>query len=223
MGMAVMVLGESGSGKTASLRNFKAGEVFVFNVAGKPMPFKCDWAKTFVQQNSTYESIQSALAKAAANKDNKCKTFVIDDSQYLMVFESFSKAKIVGYGKFTDIAVNFESLIRFIIKELPDDFTVYFLHHTQTDDNTGFQHAKTIGKMLDSQLTVEGLFPVVLMTNVSQGKHTFITNNTDDMSTVKSPIGMFADLEIDNDLKLVDETIRNYYKEGEEGNKNEKD
>lgn len=210
MGMPIMVLGESGSGKTASLRNFNKGEVFVFEVAGKELPFKNDWGN-FVFQRPNYAKIKEVMLKASQVKDNKVKTFVIDDSQYLMVFENFANSKITGYGKFTDLAVNFKDLIDFVITQLPKDYTVYFLHHTTTDDNTGFVHAKTIGKMLDNQLTVEGMFTVVLKTDVSQGTYSFVTHNLDGMSTTKTPIGMFAEDKIDNDLKVVDATIRAYY------------
>jgi hypothetical protein len=207
-----MIMGASGSGKTASLRGFKDGDVFVFNVASKELPFKCDWReKKYVYDKPSYDDIERVMLKASESKDNKCKAFVIDDSQYLMAFESFEKAKIVGYGKFTDIAVNFYHLLDFVQNRLPRDYIVYFLHHTQVDDETGFKHVKTIGKMLDNQLTVEGMFSIVLLTDVTQGKHTFITNNNDGLSTAKSPIGMFDEEKVDNDLQKVDDTIRKFY------------
>jgi hypothetical protein len=124
-----------------------------------------------------------------------------------MAFEMFDKAKITGYGKFTDMALNFKGLIDFVIKQTPADCIVYFFHHTQkTDLGT---KAKTVGKMLDDQLTVEGLFSIVLRAKFESGKYSFATQ-TDGTDTVKSPMEMF-DREIDNDLKFVDEKIREYW------------
>lgn len=208
MGIPVLILGESGSGKSASLRNFKKEEVGVINVASKPLPFKTDIMPYNVSKvakekgKSRYDLIKSAIV------NSKTKTFVIDDSQYLLAFDSFDKAKETGYGKFTDMAVNFERLIEFCINEVPDDKTVYFLHHCETTD-LGKVKAKTIGKMLDSQLTVEGLFSIVLLCQTDGKVHKFITQS-DGFTTAKSPMEMF-DLEIDNDLKMVDTTIREYY------------
>lgn len=208
MGIPVLILGESGSGKSASLRNFKKGDVGVMNVAGKPLPFKTDIVpynvskKAKEKNTDRYTLIKSVIKKSSVN------AFVIDDSQYLMAFDSFDKAKETGYGKFTDMAVSFEKLIEFCINEIEDDKTVYFLHHCETTD-TGKQKAKTIGKMLDSQLTIEGLFAIVLFCVTDGQKHKFITQS-DGTTTAKSPMEMF-ETEIDNDLKFVDERIREYY------------
>ena len=208
MGIPVLILGESGSGKSASLRNFKKGEVGVMNVAGKPLPFKADIVpynvskKAKEKNTDRYTLIKSVIKKSSVN------AFVIDDSQYLMAFDSFDKAKETGYGKFTDMAVSFEKLIEFCINEIEDDKTVYFLHHCETTD-TGKQKAKTIGKMLDSQLTIEGLFAIVLFCVTDGQTHKFITQS-DGTTTAKSPMEMF-ETEIDNDLKFVDERIREYY------------
>lgn len=181
------------------MRNFNENEVGVFNVADKPMPFRKK-LKTVPQAN--YASICAVLAK-----EKTIKTFVIDDSQYLLCFELFRTAKETGYTKFTNMALNFYNLIQFIIKHTPADCIVYFLHHAETID--GKVKAKTIGKMLDEKLTVEGLFSIVLYC-VSDGiSHKFITQ-TDGKTTAKSPMEMFP-LEIDNDLKMVDDTIREYY------------
>lgn len=208
MGIPVLILGESGSGKSASLRNFKKGDVGVMNVAGKPLPFKTDIVpynvskKAKEKNTDRYTLIKSVIQRSSVN------AFVIDDSQYLMAFDSFDKAKETGYGKFTDMAVSFEKLIEFCINEIEDDKTVYFLHHCETTD-TGKQKAKTIGKMLDSQLTIEGLFAIVLFCVTDGQTHKFITQS-DGTTTAKSPMEMF-ETEIDNDLKFVDERIREYY------------
>lgn len=199
MGIPVLVLGDSGSGKSSSLRNFKPEEIGVFNVAGKPLPFRSSLPTV---QNARYANITKMLTKPSK------KVYVVDDAQYLMVFEAFSKAKETGYGKFTDMALNYYNLIQFVIQQTPPDLIVYFLQHTDRDEN-GRLHAKTLGKMLDSQLTVEGLFSIVLHCQTDGMRHFFATQS-DGTSTAKSPMGMF-EREIDNDLKLVDTAIREYW------------
>ena len=195
-----MILGESGSGKSASLRNFEPEDVSIFNVAAKPLPFR---KKLPMKATSDYGAIQKGIQ--ASQK----KSFVIDDSQYLLCFESFAKAKETGYGKYTDMALHFYNLVQFVIRQTPPDVIVYFLHHTEADGNTGKVKAKTMGKMLDNQLTLEGLFSIVLMAYTDGKKHVFVTQS-DGMTTAKSPMEMFP-AEIDNDLKAVDQAIRTYY------------
>ena len=208
MGIPVFVIGESGSGKSTAIRNFSKDDVGVLSVVSKPLPFKTDIVPYNVSKKAKelgtdrYSLIKSALSKG------KAKSYVIDDSQYLLAFDSFDKAKETGYGKFTDMAVSFEKLIEFCIDELEDDKIVYFLHHCETTD-TGKIKAKTIGKMLDSQLTVEGMFSIVLMCQTDGVNHNFITQSNGN-TTAKSPMEMF-DLVVDNDLAMVDKTIREYY------------
>lgn len=199
MGIPVLIMGESGSGKSTSLRNFEPDEIGILNVASKPLPFRKKIKKV---DNATYKTIYKALSEP------KLKTYAIDDSQYLMAFEMFARAKETGYGKFTDCAKQFYDLIQFVIKKTPADCIVYFLHHVEKTD-TGNIKAKTQGKMLDSQLTLEGLFSIVLLCETDGKTHKFITQS-DGSTTAKSPMEMF-DLEIDNDLKFVDTTIREYY------------
>lgn len=200
MGVPVLILGESGSGKSASLRNFEPEEVSVFNVAGKPMPFR---KRLPSRTTADYSAIMAGI------RQSQKKAFVIDDSQYLMCFESFARAKDAGYGKYTDFALHFYNLVQFVIQGTAPDVIVYFLHHTETDTNTGKIKAKTMGKMLDNQLTLEGLFAIVLQCVTDGKKHAFITQS-DGYTTAKSPMEMFP-LEIENDLKKVDQTIRTYY------------
>ena len=200
MGIPVLILGESGSGKSASLRNFEPEEVSVFNVAAKPMPFR---KKLPTKTTSDYGVIMSSI-----DKSDK-KAFVIDDSQYLMCFEAFARAKDKGYDKYTDFALHFYNLVQFVIRNTPPDVIVYFLHHTETDGNTSKVKAKTMGKMLDNQLTLEGLFSIVLICTTDGKNHSFITQS-DGLTTAKSPMEMFPEV-IDNDLKNVDQIIRNYY------------
>jgi hypothetical protein len=127
----------------------------------------------------------------------------------------FRTANETGYQKFTNMALNFYNLIQFIIAKTPPDVIVYFLHHTETTAD-GKVKAKTIGKMLDEKLTVEGLFSIVLMCQTDGVSHKFITQS-DGCTTAKSPMEMF-DNEIDNDLKFVDAKIREYYELTEEEN-----
>lgn len=200
MGMPVLVLGESGSGKSYSIKNFDVDEVGIFAVEKPFLPFKKDFK---IAKRAGYKEIGEIL------KEPKLKTYIIDDSQYLLVNEMFDKAKDTGYGKFTDIALHFRNLIHYINQKLPDDVIVYFLHHTEMDSNSGRIKAKTVGKMLDNQLTVEGCFNIVLLCTVEGTEHFFITQS-DGATTAKSPEGML-ELRMPNDLKAVDTAIREYY------------
>ena len=199
MGIPVLVLGESGSGKSTALRNFDPAEIGIFNVASKPLPFR---KKMMVVNGAGYGTILKSLSNP------KLKAYAIDDSQYLLAFEFFDRAQETGYGKFTELALNFRNLIQFVIMNTPPDVIVYFLHHTERRDD-GVLKAKTIGKMLDEKLTVEGLFSIVLLCQARQDKHVFVTQSSG-ISTAKSPMDMFPG-EIDNDLKYVDTTIREYW------------
>ena len=200
MGIPVLVLGASGSGKSTSLRNFKADEIGIFNVASKPLPFRGNLKKI---DHANYAVIQKSLT------DNKLRCYAIDDSQFLMVFDEFARAKETGYQKFTDFAISFYNLVQTVINGTNDDTIVYFLHHTETDE-FGKIKAKTVGKMIDSKLTLEGMFSVVLLCGTDGQTHWFETQN-DGYSSCKTPLGMFADKRIDNDLKAVDEIIREYW------------
>ena len=200
MGMPVLIMGESGSGKTYSIKDFKKKEALVFSVEKGRLPFKTDLE---VVKNAGYIEMGKEF------KDPKYKTYIIDDSQYLLVNEMFDRAKESGYSKWTDIAKRFRDVIHYINSKMPDDVIVYFLHHTEFDSNSGRIKAKTVGKLLDNQLTVEGCFDVVLMTQIEGGEHYFITQS-DGLSTCKSPEGMF-EAKIPNNLKAVDLAIREYY------------
>jgi len=200
MGVPVLVMGESGSGKTFSIRNFKPDEVGIFSVEKGRLPFKGDFK---VKKRATYKDISGIF------KDPKLKRYVIDDAQYLLVNELFDRAKEVGYQKYTDMAVNFRNLIHGINYSLPDDVIVYILHHTETDSNTGKVKAKTVGKMIDQYLTLEGCFDIVLLAETDGKDHYFITQS-DGNTTAKSPFGMFP-AKIDNDLAAVDAAIREFW------------
>lgn len=199
MAVLVMAYGQSGTGKSTSLRNFKNEEVAVVNVSGKPLPFRGD-IKPYNSDN--YQKIMAAI------QGTDRKSIVIDDATYLMVNAFMRNAKVVGYQKYTDMAYDFNALVEFCAN-LPDDKIVYFLGHSDQADD-GREHFKTIGKMLDNYVTLEGRFTIVLKTIVQDGKYMFSTQNNG-QDTVKSPIGLFDHALIDNDLKYVDEKIREYW------------
>ena len=201
MGVPVLVIGESGSGKTYSLRNFKPGEVGIFSVEKGRLPFRGDFK---VVKHATCSDIGKMF------KDPKLKRYVIDDSQFLMVNEMFDRAKETGYQKYTDMAVAFRNLVHAVNHNLPDDVIVYFLHPTETDQNTGRVKAKTVGRMIDQYLTLEGCFDIVLLTAVEGTEHFFVTQS-DGYTTAKSPADMFPDVKIPNDLAAVDKAIREYW------------
>lgn len=212
MALPVLVIGRSGSGKTYSLKNFKPDEVGVISVEKGRLPFRSDIKvvrvpryensadiNTYAQANmAKYSWIIKAISSA------KVKSMVIDDSQYLLVNELFDRAAEKGFDKFVQMAANFRNLIHAINDMPDDDKIVYFLHHSEADTD-GREKVKTIGKMLDEKLTVEGCFDIVLYCQ----DHKFFTQ-ANGQSTAKSPEGMF-ELEIPNDLKFVDSAIREYY------------
>ena len=204
MATAVLIMGESGSGKSASLRNFAPNEISVFNVTNKPLPFKQGKAKIPKIDNATYTDIANALANP-----NK-RAYVIDDAGYLLSFEMFKRANETGYSKFTDMAKNFFDMLDFINTKLPNDIIVYITMHTEDDSEMHRVKVKTIGKMLDQNLKIEGLFSIVLRAVQTEDGYKFVTRD-DMVSTAKSPIGMWEEDMIDNDLKAVDTTIREYY------------
>lgn len=201
MGIPCFILGHSGTGKSTSLRNFKSNEILHINVMSKPLPFKGRFAETY--NGDDYGEIAKAINKT------KCKSIVIDDAQYLMANEFMRRSSELGYQKFTDIANNFWTLINSITNDLPFDVIVYFLMHTDTDEN-GNEKAKTIGKLLDEKICIEGMSSIVLKTAVKDGVYSFLTQNNGH-DTTKSPLGMFDTYEIENDLKKVDTTIREYW------------
>lgn len=199
MAAIAMVIGPSGSGKSTSFEAFAENEVGIFNIAGKRFPFRKNLPSV---DRPDYDLIKDTL------KANKKRAYIIDDSTYLMQFEMFEHAKEKGYEKFTMMALNFEQLLEAAIAA-DDDTIVYFLHHPQFSDD-GLMKPQTVGKMLDNQLCVEGLFPIVLECTVKDGEHVFITKN-DGFNIAKTPKGMFEDAIIPNDLKAVDTAIREYW------------
>lgn len=203
MGVLVMVIGKSGSGKSTSLRNFADDEIGVLNVASKPLPFR----KHLPTVNApTYDQIKAAFASG------KYKSYAVDDSTYLMQFDAFKYAKIKGYDKFVDMAVDFKTLLDAAIAAPPDTI-VYFLHHPQFSDD-GSSKPQTVGKMLDNQLCIEGLFPIVIECTVKDGEHVFVTD--DPGGIAKAPVDVetgerMLPAIMPNDLKAVDDAIRDFW------------
>jgi len=197
MGIPVLIMGESGTGKSTSLRNLTGAGII--NVYGKPLPFKSN-LKTASMDDC--QKIIDTMKKA------KTDVIVIDDFQGLLVTQFMGRAKENGYQKFTDMALGYYSVIR-AVQSLPPEKRVYFLSHIERDQN-GNEKVKTIGKLLDEKVTVEGLFTIVLKTLVMDNKYFFQTHNSGS-DTVKSPLDMFKDDLIPNDLAYVDKVICDYY------------
>lgn len=203
MGQLVYILGRSGTGKSYSMRNMDKDSYVVINVQGKILPFKGAGKVAMVNCDDS-EDITNYIKKYAT----LYKTIVIDDFQYVMANEFMRRAMERGYDKFTEIARHAWDIAN-CVRSLPQDVIVYIMCHTDTDSE-GLERLKTIGKLLDEKIVLEGMSTIVLKTNVSDGKYSFLTQNNG-KDTTKSPAGMFPSYAIDNDLKYVDDKIRSYY------------
>lgn len=212
MAIPVLIMGRSGSGKTYSIKNFAADEVGVISVEKGRLPFRSDIKVLKVPKDPTEGAAKDAGSINAAKyawitqaiKKAKVKSIVVDDSQYLLLNEFFDRITERGYDKFAYIASHFRDLIHAINDMEEDDKIVYFLHHSEMDAD-GREKTKTVGKMLDDKLVVEGCFDIVIYCQ----DHKFFTQSNG-QSTAKTPEDMFP-LEIPNDLKAVDTAIRDYY------------
>ena len=205
MGECVFVYGKSGSGKSRSLINFGEDEIFLVNTIGKRLPFRSKFK--YEIKTDDFSKIANGLRKMPT------KTAVIDDSGYLMTNafmrgHSAPKSGSSTFDLYNDIADSFWSLITVIKNELPDDVIVYMIMHEDTTDY-GETKLRTIGKLLSEKVCIEGMSTVVLRCVVRDGKHLFLTQS-DGNDISKSPEGMF-ELEIENDLKFVDDSIRSYW------------
>lgn len=207
MGVLVYILGRSGTGKSYSLRNFNKDEIGVINVQGKILPFKGSGSWDVINTDDSAD-----IVKTIEKMSKKHTVIVVDDFQYVMANEFMRRSTERGYDKFTDIGRHAWDIAN-AVKDLPADRIVYVLCHTDTDPD-GFEKLKTIGKLLDEKICLEGMSTIVLKTAVSDGQYTFLTQNNGH-DTVKSPAGMFSSYAIENDLKYVDEKIRNYYEIGD--------
>lgn len=199
MGIPVFITGRSGTGKTYSTKFFGEDEVCFISVQKPRLPFR----KKFTEHFRTDKVTQIIDLMQSTDK----KVIIIDDGQYLMANEYLRRANEKSYDKFTDIGVSFRNLID-SIDDLPDETVVYLMWHTDTKD--GLTQMKTVGRMVDQYITPEGLSDIVLETAVVDGVYNFMTQNNG-ANGVKSPEGMFNDFSIDNNLKYVDDCIRNYY------------
>ena len=200
MGLVTLIEANSGAGKSYSLFGFEPDEVAIYNVSGKPLPFQ---KKLPMVKTSDMKFIADDLRRNARN------CYVVDDAGLAMTFYLFGKVNETGYGKFTEVAKQFYEMVQTAIRETSDDTIVYFLMHTERSEDGSAIKAKTAGKMIDNQLTLESLFSIVLYGMTDGKRHWFVTQS-DGVTTAKSPVGMFP-LEIDNDLKAVDTRIREYY------------
>ena len=225
MAQGILIIAESGAGKSTSIEALNPAETFIINVANKPLPFK-GWKSKYklwskdnpagnMYDKATPENIEACL-KYVNEKRTEIKTVVIDDFQYMSSFEFFDKANEKGYEKFTQIGAHLARIAR-MPKDLREDLTIFFLTHaeeaTDLEGKRKFK-AKTIGKMVDEKLTLEGLFSVVLFGKTKKNKdgeirYVFETQ-TNGENTCKSPRGMFDSFEIPNDLNLVLESIKAY-------------
>ena len=216
MSEIILVLGTSGSGKSYSLRNLDPKTSLLASVDGKRPPFSLkDWPKLdsknpsgsfYVPQRADpYGTLKRAILSGV--KAGK-KTIVIDDSQFLLANDFFAKAHEKGYEKFTMMGQQFWTLIEFC-RDLPEDVTVYFMHHQELDTFGNIQ-VKTIGKMLSEKGSVEGRFTICLVAQKADGHYGFYSNLTD-QTIAKAPPNMFGSDPMDNDLKAIDDSIREYW------------
>jgi len=225
MAQSILVIADSGTGKSTSIRHLNPDETFIINIANKPLPFK-GWKKNYKainkenpKGNLASASSPAGIIKAINHVDQKMshiKTLVVDDWQYMSSFEYFDRANEKGYDKFTQIAANLATVAK-LPKDLRDDLTVIFLTHSEDSTDIGGNRkikAKTIGKMIDNTLTLEGLFSIVLFGKVNKNddgelEYGFETQNNGE-NTCKSPQGMFEDFFIPNNLQYVKDCIQKY-------------
>lgn len=225
------IYGESGTGKTTSLRNMEAETTFIISTTGKPLSFR-GWKKKYIPfsinkdtkkiSGNYYISSNSEqilkILKIINTKMPHIKTVVIDDVQYIMSYEFVDRATEVGYSRFSEIAQHMMEILRYA-EQMREDCTMCFLTHS---DNVGTEIdpkyvIKTIGKLLSEKVTLEGLFTYIFFTKVSEGddgkmQYKLVTNN-DGKCLAKTPMGMFEELEIDNDLNQILQVIKEYNEE----------
>ena len=224
MSNLIAIVGASGSGKSTSLRTLNPKETFIVNVASKPLPFRGWrtqyglWNKDNPNGNFVNTSDVVTIAKILAYIDSKrpeIKNVIIEDGQYLMGFEAMDRAKEKGFDKFTDIAQKFYSILKASIN-MRDDLNVIVTCHSEnigTADDPMYK-IKTLGKMIDNTITVEGLFTYVLFTDVSRDAdnkttYSFITHS-DGSNTAKTPLGCFEEDKVPNDLQFVIDKITEF-------------
>lgn len=215
MSELIGIVGKSGTGKSTSTRNLNPTETYYINVSGKSLPFK-GWKSKYNAESKNYlashdwKTIVNVL-KGISDKRKDVKHIILDDAQYLMGFEFMNRASEKSYDKFTDIGVHLNEVIN-ASKGLRDDIKVYMLWHPEIGDD-GQYKMKTVGKMIDQYLTLEGLFSILLYTDVDVDKngaeYYFVTNHIKNYPA-KSPMGMFPEIRIPNDLSQVSNMIDIY-------------
>lgn len=205
MAEKILIMGESGTGKSTSIRNCNPVITAIVNPVGKPLPFR--GSKKFTTLNGITDANKICDFMKAEAKAGK-KIIIVDDFQYILSVPYMNRIKENGWDKWNDFGENYFKIIN-ICNELPEDVCVYYLTHCETLEN-GVTTVKLIGKLLREKITIEGLFTIVLKTGVNEGNYYFFTQNSG-KDTVKSPMSMFDSFSIDNDLAYVDAKIRNYY------------
>lgn len=213
MSYPALILGESGSGKSASLRKMDPTKTLLIQAIHKPLPFEDGWKWTTHSADNPKGNVfvnDRSVDICTLMQGTKKKVIIIDDWQYILANEFMRRSDERGYDKFTEIGRHAWDVCT-MAAGLPSDVRVYIMAHTEIDSNTGRIKVKTIGKMLDEKITVEGMFTTVLRTVVSDGKYYFSTRNSG-FDSVKSPMGMFSEALIDNDLNAVDQAICKYCK-----------
>lgn len=209
MAQKILIMGESGTGKSTSIRNCDPDITAVVNPVGKPLPFKGSNKFATLNNETDSDAIVSWIQKQV--KAGK-KIIIVDDFQYMLAIPYMNRIKETGWDKYNDFGANYFSMID-VCTDLPDDVVMVFMTHLETLDN-GLTTVKLIGKLLREKITIEGLFTIVLRSGCSEGKYYFYTQNSG-KDTVKSPMGMFGSYAIDNDLNYVVDKIKNYYEIGD--------
>ncbi len=212
MGIPVMILGESGTGKSTSLRNLNPETTIVIQPIKKRLPFRSsgwlNWdsnSKTGQLFNTDNWQIISTIISLAPSYGKT--QIIIDDFQYIMAHEYMRRSDETGFKKFTEMASHIWSIVM-ACESTPDNVSIYFMQHTEVLE--GRTKAKTIGKMLDEKITLEGMFSIVFKTVVNDEGYFFSTKNSG-FDTVKTPMDMFSEPLIDNDLQSIDQTIKQYF------------
>lgn len=210
MSIAVMILGESGTGKSTSLRNLDPKQTLLIQAIRKPLPFRSDSWVTYNKALGTGSVITTDKPEYIEGSMRKIDRpiVVLDDFQYILANEFMRRSEEKGFDKFTEIGRHAWDLLR-AASDLADHRRVYILAHTDSDD-AGRTRMKTIGKLLNEKITPEGMVTIVLRTGVRDSTYVFATQNSGS-DTTKSPLGMFSEMFIENDLAAVDKAIVDYY------------
>lgn len=214
-----IIIGESGTGKSTSIRSLNPKETFIINVLNKPLPFRGyknnytrvspDGATGNYYSSDNYDAINLVIRKIDLKRPD-IKTLIIDDFQYLMANEFMNRALERGYDKFSEIGKHAYDLLK-MLPTLREDLDIFILTHAEQNEN-GKMKVKTIGKMLDEKITIEGMYAMVLQTELTNGDYHFITQG-DARHIAKSPMGMFEERNIPNDLAFVKQKMSSYYNE----------